>query len=251
MKRNFFFILLLLLSSTSWALSIISDLDDTIKITESNGEITDVVGEKTFFGVTEFFQSTKEYTDGLHILSASPTFMNSKIRDVLRKNRISFDTLTLRSNLMEDKFNYKFREIKRILLAYPGEFILIGDDLGKDPEVYAAIRQGFPERISGAYIHVVNGRELPPEVTPYWTSYDLFLSEYVEGRMSPGTIEFMAQRFLETSKLELIFPKKAQCPKTASVWEWQFATLFALESQQIAERMISFCRLRQSINYLP
>jgi phosphatidate phosphatase APP1 len=224
--------------------SIISDLDDTIKITESGGNATDIIGDDVFTGMPEFFKSATQYSESLFILSASPSFMESTIRSTLRLRRINFKRLILRSNVFEDKFAYKVREIKRILDQTRDDFILIGDDLGKDPEVYAEIMRLYPSRILGSYIHKVNGRAFKGSVT-YWTSLDLFLREFEASRMPAKEVEAIFKTLSMEKNLEMIFPRKANCPTDDSVWDWQIRTMFQQEAQKLIHKFVGFCKARQ------
>ena len=241
----------LVLSLSSFAsVSILSDLDDTIKITEASGNPSDIIGDDVYTGMPEFFTGAKEYSNDLYVLSASPSFMRSKIKSVLKKHKVTFRQLILRGNLLDGKFEYKVREIKKVMAANQDDFVLIGDDIGKDPEVYAHIQKLYPNRILASYIHVVNGRPLVNDVIPYWTSFDLFMREYIAGRMSADWVETSWAKLLSETKIKYIFPKKADCPTEASIWDWQMQTVFQQEAIQLMNRMIMFCQQRQSDNIL-
>ena len=251
MKNLIFAVLFLFSFSSLAAISIVSDLDDTIKITQSDGDLTDYVGDTVFTGIPEFFKGTKDYSNELHILSASPSVIRAKIKHVLKKRGITYQNLVLRNRLSEDKFDYKVRSLKKIMDASSDDFIFLGDDLGKDPEAYAEIKRLYPNRVLEIYIHIINGRKLVEGVTPYWTSFDLFIKEFDEGRMSPGWLEMGWRKMMEEKSFNLIFPKKAQCPTAVTVWEWQLRTLFQAEARELMNRMTSICQLRQSVKILP
>jgi phosphatidate phosphatase APP1 len=243
--KNLILILVLLISFSTFAqVSIISDLDDTIKITQAGGNATDIIGDDVFTGMPEFFKSASRYSDSLYILSASPSFMGSKIRSTLRLRGIQFKELILRSNVFEDKFTYKVREIKRILDQTRDDFILVGDDLGKDPEVYAEITRLYPSRILSSYIHKVNGRSFKGSVT-YWTSLDLFLREFEASRMPAKEVETIFDVLGSEKDLEMIFPLKANCPTDDSIWDWQIRTMFQQEAQRLIIKFTNFCKARQ------
>lgn len=249
--KNLIVILSFVLSFSSFAsISILSDLDDTIKITEAGGNPTDIIGDDVYTGMPEFFKGAKTYSTDLFVLSASPTFMKTIIKATLKKRNVQYKDLILRKNLTEDKFVYKLREIKKIMDKSTDDFILIGDDLGKDPEVYAELVKQYPSRVLAAYIHVVNGRRLMKEVVPYYTSFDLFLREFIANRMTPGWVEAGWEKLLTETKVEFIFPRKAKCPSNADVWEWQTQTSYQPEALQLIDRLTSICQARQSDNIL-
>ena len=233
--------------------SILSDLDDTIKITQA-GEASDILGSDVFLGITEFFKGASNYSNELHILSASPTILRAKIQRTLNKHAIKYKSLTLRSNVLENKLDYKVKAIVKLMEQSKDDFIFLGDDLGQDPEVYAEIKARYPHRVLAIYIHVINGRPIHTDAQLYWTSFDLFLREFIADRMSAGWVEMMASKFLEVSdedEMELIFPEKAQCPTTPAVWEWQMATVYQPEAFQLVSKLVQFCQQRQSDNILP
>lgn len=244
--KNLIALFILVFSFSSLAqISIISDLDDTIKITEAGGNATDIIGDDVYTGMPELLKAARSYAQDLYILSASPTFMEKIIRSTLRKHDISYKNLILRRNIFEDKFSYKVREIKRIMDASSDDFILIGDDYGMDPEVYEEIEKQYPGRVLGRYIHKVKGRAFPKSIT-YWTSLDLFLFEFLSGRMEASAVEGAFDVLGAEKNLEMIFPRLAHCPTTATVWEWQVRTVFMQEAQKLIKKFNRFCKARQS-----
>lgn len=249
--KNLIFVLSLVFSLSSFAsISIVSDLDDTIKITQAGGHASDIIGSDVYTGMPEFFMGAKTYSNDLYVLSASPTFMRTLIKSTLNKRKVNYKQLILKPSLSEDKYVYKVREIKKIMDSSSDDFIFLGDDLGKDPEVYAEITKQYPSRVLASYIHVVNGRPLVKEVVPYYTSFDLFLREFIENRMTPGWVEQGWQKLLLETKYEFIFPRKAQCPTEATVWEWQTQTTYQPEAVELIQRLTSICQARQSDNIL-
>lgn len=244
--KNILILTLLVLSFNTLAqVSIISDLDDTIKITEAGGNATDIIGDDVYTGMPEFLELAKSYSPTLYILSASPSFMESKIRSTLRLHEIAYKRLILRSNIFEDKFSYKVKEIKRIMDASRDDFILIGDDFGMDPEVYAEIERLYPARVLGIYIHKVKGRDFKDGVT-YYTSFDLFLREFESGRMEAASVEKGINALNREKNMEMIFPRKAFCPTAATIWEWQTRTIFMKDARKLIRKFTSFCKARQS-----
>jgi hypothetical protein len=229
---------------TFGSITILSDLDDTIKITQGRGRPTDFLGDDVYTGMPEFFKESRKYAGSLYILSASPSLLQNKIKSTLQKKKINYQGLILRKNVSEDKFSYKVRAIKKIMNSSTDDFIFLGDDLGKDPEVYTEISRLYPGRVLGVYIHIVNGRPLKGELIPYWTSFDLFLREFESYRMSSLAVEKIIDTLMKDKNPHLIFPKKAQCPTSSNVWEWQMRTIFMSEAQALIKKFIGFCQLR-------
>lgn len=247
MKTLFIFISLFLSFQLAASVLVISDLDDTIKITEAGGP-EDFIGDKVYTGMPEFLREVKEYAPRLFILSASPSLLRKKIERTLRKRGIGYEELILRKNIFEDKFSYKVRKIKKILDSSSEDVLLIGDDLGKDPEVFLEIQRLYPARVLGSYIHVVNKRKIPIGSVTYWTSFDLALREFSSYRLTVDSVERIFERLVMETDLELIFPRKADCPTLAATWEWQTQTIFIEDALRLSQRLTYFCQARQSDN---
>lgn len=251
MKNLILIILFSISLSAQAAISIITDLDDTIKITEASGDPRDYIGDKVYSGMPDFFKAAKDYSNELYIVTASPTFMSPVIKKALKKHGIEYKSLILRADLREEKFKYKVRKIKEIMDSNSDDFVLIGDDLGADPEAYAEIKRLYPSRILGSYIHAVNGRAISSDAVLYWTSFDLFLRELIAGRMSATGVEAVAAKLANEKDLAFVFPRKAQCPKTPMVYAWQMQTPFQQESMKLSYKFVKFCLVNRSVNILP
>ena len=248
MKKLLFALSFILSFNAVAAISIISDLDDTIKITEASGRPGDLLGDDVYVGMPDFLKGAKNYAPDLYILSASPNLIRAKVKSVLKKRDVTFKSLILRKNLLEGKFEFKVKKIKEILDSTSDEFILIGDDVGKDPEVYAEIKRLYPDRILASYIHSITGRSFTSDAVIYWTSFDLSLRELLANRMELEVVEASAEKFigLEDALMKEVFPKKAQCPKTSLVWEWQLETVMQEQSNLLIDKFVNYCLLTGS-----
>lgn len=251
--KKFLFILLITVSLNAFgAISILSDLDDTIKITQSSGDPGDLVGVKVFTGIPGFLAATKDYSNELHVLSASPAIMRGHINNVFKKYKIDVKSLTLRDDIFEDKFQYKVREIKKLLDRTTDDFILIGDDLGEDPEVYAEIAFLYPHRILASYIHVINDRFISHlKLTRFYTTSELYLREFTAGRMVRSRVLNGLEEVMAETRMDYIFPRRAYCPKTDKLWRWQYQTSFSMEAMVLSDKFIDYCGLRQSAIIIP
>lgn len=249
--KKFILIISLALSFNALAsVSIVSDLDDTIKITNSDdtvdGAINAALKSDVFTGITDFFKGTKTYVNELHVLSASPGILRGKIQATLKKRQIEYTSIILKNPAArETKFDYKVKAIKAIMEKNPDDFILIGDDVGQDPEAYGEIQRLNPNRVLAIYIHVIKNRAIPAGV-PYWTSFDLFLREFVAGRMTPGWVEQGLKTLLAEKNPEKIIPDFAHCPKADQVWSWQWGTMYAEEAVTLTSRLLENCQARRS-----
>ena len=228
------------------SVSIISDLDDTIKITNSDDEVDGTINaafrSEVFTGVTEFFMGTKNYANEMHVLSASPIILRAKIEATLKKRHIDYTSLILKNvQSRETKFEYKVRAIKVLMEKNPDDFILVGED----PEAYGEIQLLYPNRILAIYIHVIKNRQIPAG-TKYWTSFDLFLREYTAKRMNPGWVEHASRTILAEKELKKIIPDFADCPGSGNVWNWQTNVWPGNEAQLITTKITGYCQVRNS-----
>ncbi len=156
-------------------LSIISDIDDTIKISDVTDRRQLVRG--LFFdkykpapGMPGFYQNLLEHGAMFHYISASPWQLYPSLEPFLEKY-FPFGCLSQRHFYVGDRsfvdffrssMEYKIRTIEKLLQRYPKrKFILIGDSGEKDPEVYLQVARRHTEQIRKILIReVYSGTEL-------------------------------------------------------------------------------------------
>lgn len=156
-------------------LSIISDIDDTVKI--SNVGDRGSLLEHTFFldfiavpGIARVYSDWLSRDGSLHFVSSSPWQLYTPLEEFLDKNNFPPSALSLKSLRFRDETLFdlfkkgtetKPGAIEKILNAYPKrQFMLVGDSGEQDPEVYAALLRKYPNRILKVYIRNVT-RESP------------------------------------------------------------------------------------------
>lgn len=168
--------------------SVISDIDDTIKITEIPAG-PKVVVRNTFFrdfiaapGMAEMYR--QEFGDAaFHYVSGGPWQMYRPLAEFLihgaggfpegsfhmknvRKNLLSADTWEDLKELAEGDatFEQKVEQISEIITRFPDrKFVLIGDSGERDPEVYREIQSRFSNQVEEIRIRdVVNDRVKKP-----------------------------------------------------------------------------------------
>ena len=167
----------LLIASPHNPVGIISDLDDTIMISDvlrkhtllENTLLKNPQQRQAVPGVAALYNTltqrnpTPEST-ALFYLSASPRQLHDNITDFLRLNHFPKGVLITRkigldgtSDPLIDTFTYKTEKISQILDLIPEtKFILAGDDGEKDPEIYNWIWQRYPDRIEAIWIRRVH-----------------------------------------------------------------------------------------------
>lgn len=158
-------------------ISIISDIDDTIKI-------SDVIHKRQLLknifvenyqiskGMPELYERLREYGAYFHYVSASPWQLYPSLSQFILQHYPK-GTLMLRHFRIKDssalKFfqsstDYKKDKISRIIERYPKhQFILIGDSGERDPEVYASIYRRFSKNIKAIWIREIPGSNISKE----------------------------------------------------------------------------------------
>ena len=166
-------------------ISVISDIDDTIKVTEIPAG-PKIVMRNTFLRdyrmAPEMSAKYHEWSDAsFHYVSGGPWQMYGPLSEFLIDGKVgfpegSFHMKSVQKNLFststwndlsdlitnsEQTFDHKVTQISLIMKRFPQrKFILVGDSGEKDPEVYNAIRADFPEQIQEIWIRdIVNDRE--------------------------------------------------------------------------------------------
>lgn len=169
-------------------ISVISDIDDTIKVTEIPAG-TEVVVRNTLLRdyktAPEMAVKYGEWSDAsFHYVSGGPWQMYGPLSEYLIDSKQglpegSFHMKNVPTNLFsksswkdlkklvissEHTYDHKIAQITLLVQRFPNRhFILVGDSGEKDPEVYRAVREKFPHRVREIWIRdVVNDRQEYP-----------------------------------------------------------------------------------------
>lgn len=160
-------------------LGIISDLDDTVVVSEvlrkrvllKNSLAVAPEERVAVAGMAELYRrllARKENpapeAAAVFYVSASPRQLTDNVRAFLRANRFPRGVLRLKElsetsddSLTGDQRRYKRRVLAEIFRAFPEtRFALFGDDGEQDPEIYAELQEAFPEQIEGVWIRRVH-----------------------------------------------------------------------------------------------
>ncbi|MCK5725252.1 MAG: App1 family protein [Thiotrichaceae bacterium] len=158
-------------------LSVISDIDDTIKISEVLNKKalmrhTFVEPYKAPEGLPAYYKKLADKGAYFHYVSASPWQLYPSLKDFLwshyPKGTVSLRHFRLQDssliNFFKSSKKYKLMTIRGILNRYPQhQFILIGDSGENDPEVYRQIAKEFPNNIQQILIRKIEGSILSQE----------------------------------------------------------------------------------------
>ena len=156
-------------------LSVISDIDDTIKITEV-GDRRKIL-ENTFLkpfrpveGMAELYDTWADQGALFHFVSGSPWQLYEPLATFTAEMEIPPATFHLRRirftdvsvlQLLADPYQSKLNIVDGLLNTFPNRrFILVGDSGEKDPEVYGEIARRYPRQVVQILIrNVNNGRK--------------------------------------------------------------------------------------------
>ena len=152
-------------------LSVISDIDDTIKV-------SDVLNRKALLkntfccpfqpvtGMAEVYRAWENsFNARFHYVSAGPWQLYLPLAGFTRSNGFPAGTFHLKEfrvkdrsalNLFESPERYKTGVIEPLLRQFPKrQFVFVGDSGEKDPEIYGALARRFPEQVRHIFIRDV------------------------------------------------------------------------------------------------
>lgn len=153
-------------------LSIISDLDDTIK--NSNVLDKQELMKNTFLrefsaveGMPELLQSLAVSGNTFHYVSATPWQLYRHVDEFLKQSAFPDGSVHLRKFTLKDvtvlkkltpTHKGKRKTIEDLIHRCPGRsFVLIGDSGEHDPEMYADVARKFPTQIERIFIRNISG----------------------------------------------------------------------------------------------
>ncbi|PKL75603.1 MAG: hypothetical protein CVV27_14505 [Candidatus Melainabacteria bacterium HGW-Melainabacteria-1] len=166
-----------LLPSRFENLGIVSDIDDTIKVSDVTNKLSAVqrllfknqLTAEAIPGTATLYQLLEQLdgqTDGdVHYLSGSPLNLAEMIYGFLDSNAYPRGAVDLKKwgfskgddNPIQQQ-DYKQAKLRTLLKTYPSrQYLFFGDSGEKDPEIYQQISQEFPEQVKAIFINNVTG----------------------------------------------------------------------------------------------
>lgn len=163
-----------LVGETGW--SVISDIDDTIKITEVHDRSQMIAntflrpysappGMADLYGAWEASVSEQELS--VHYVSNSPWQLYTYLNEFIAEKRFPSGTIHLRIFRWKDRSlveflsqgaKHKDATIEALLRSFPKRrFILVGDTGERDPEIYAEFGRKFPTQVVRIFLRVPSG----------------------------------------------------------------------------------------------
>lgn len=219
---SFCALLVLSFNSVSAKTLVISDIDDTIKMTgvlnsKKAVAFNGLFIKRAFAGMSKLYQQFDKDGKDIYYVSGSPEIISCRVENFLEENHFpQIHNLILRESLSVDTYKYKVEGIRKILNELkPDKVILVGDDTQHDPEVYRDIDKEFPGIVESIYIRVVRQAELPalPQMKGIFTSVEIAGFEYLKGELSKAALVQVAQKFIDKNNKKGIYLPKRYCPK--------------------------------------
>lgn len=146
---------------------VISDIDDTVKVTEVFYGIKAVLQNtflKTFDavpGMAALYQGWAKQRASFHYVSKSPPELHGPLSDFLQKKGFPVSSIHLCPLLGRDRANFKLRQVTSLLSQFPNrKFILVGDSGERDAEVYAEIMRKHPSQVLKVLIRAVMAEDV-------------------------------------------------------------------------------------------
>jgi hypothetical protein len=151
-------------------LSVISDVDDTIKISDVRNRRALLANTflrefRTVAGMPSLYQQWERLGVQFHYVSASPWQLYRPLAEFIDKERFPPGSLHMKMFRLKDSSalalvtspqKYKPEVIAKILTDFPKRrFILVGDSGERDPEIFAELAQKYPQQIARIFIREV------------------------------------------------------------------------------------------------
>ncbi len=199
---------------------IISDIDDTIKLTDVLNKKTEIVrnalfSKKAFSGMSQLYKELNKKETDIHYVSGSPNLIRKVINNFLEDNNFPQNRNIVLKTKKVHTYEYKVEAIKDLIKELnPDEIILIGDDTEVDPEVYDTISKLNPLKVSGIYIRAVQNRELPSNglMRSFFSAVEIAGVEHIRGTLNEESVGRVAKSFVNQDNKSELAIKKRYCP---------------------------------------
>lgn len=222
--KNIFLSLTFLLSivsiNSSFAKTlIVSDVDDTIKVTNVLNArmkvINGLFSKKSFSGMSELYQQLNSRDSNIYYVSGSPNIIRTRINSFLKFNNFpKTENLILKQGQVAT-YDYKLAAIRGLVAKYnPDKIILVGDDTEVDPEVYHTLAEENPGKMEGIYIRAIRNRALPANalIKSFFAPVEVAGLELLKGNFSVEGLNLVASSFIKQDHSSKVVIKGRYCP---------------------------------------
>ncbi len=200
---------------------VVSDVDDTIKVSDVLGSKTKLVvhalvKKKAFAGMSELYNEFNTGDTEIYYLSGSPKIINSRISELLEHNGFpQRSNIVLKNKMSENTYDYKTAAIRELIKKInPDKLIMIGDDGEYDPEVYKTISEENPEITSATYIRAIRNKDGVEKL--FFSPVEIAGFEIMEGRLGSKSLAKVSRGFLNQTHNSAVSIKERFCPVDGS-----------------------------------
>jgi phosphatidate phosphatase APP1 len=234
---------------------LISDVDDTVKITNVPSFFASVKNalssRQVFAGMPELYLGLLGETDPgrLEFLSGSPAVLRGKLTRSLDGAGFLRYRLALRANPVRGTGRFKSECLGAMHGAARNQYILIGDDTQQDPEVYDGFGSKLGEGdVLAVYIRRVTGRAIEvgkkDHFSVFTTAYDVALREHRAGRLTVEQAAAVGEAVL-TAPDATFLPNFQKCPEDFAPMP-DLPERLALLADLTDRRMKTLCAIRRA-----
>lgn len=234
-------------------LRVVSDIDDTLKITHTQSPIdgtwSEIFSLRAFTGMSDVFRALRDSHPGLSFtyISGNPALLRFRVHKFLRENDYPEGGVVMRAAPGErSSRDFKRRTIVSLLENTSDRLILFGDDAGDDPELFYDLFLTYESRIADIYIRKIQtGRRHPPAVFPFMTAFDIARLEADFGRIPDEAALSVGDALLAEKRDERILPDFQRCPDPADLpWKRNRSSELETMSKRIDARIARICERR-------
>ncbi|MEM8736628.1 MAG: phosphatase domain-containing protein [Planctomycetota bacterium] len=188
-------------------LSVISDIDDTIKLTEATSKKEMLANTflrpfEVIEGMAELYRGWEKKGCVFHYVSSSPWQLYRPLSEFCSSTNFPDGSMHLRYFRVRDQMFKRFRMLRRnskvaiiagIFRRLPHrKFILVGDSGEKDPEIYRFLARRFPGNVAAILIRELEQRPFDQERLDRLNSLEGEFVDYVRVFHHPSEITSVA-----------------------------------------------------------
>lgn len=221
MKFLVLFLAICLSANTLYAKTlIVSDVDDTIKVTDvlnkKNAIYNALFSKAAFSGMPELYRQLENSETLFFYISGSPKMIEEKVSNFLDFNNFpQRANLILKQGISSPTYDFKVAAITKLIQAEnPDKVILIGDDTEFDPEVYQTISKSFPNKVESIYIRAIQDRQLPKMemMKNFFSSVEIAGFEMLKGNLKIKALSDVSASFIRKDNGSKIVINGRFCP---------------------------------------
>jgi hypothetical protein len=197
-------------------LLLISDLDDTIKISHTQNKLVTayrgLFRSSAFAGMAQLYAEllANHSNSSIWVVTSSPPQIRKKVEFFLTKNQFPQCEILMRDWVRQTStLKYKLGSIMQLVEEGKKNglvSLLLGDDTEHDAEVFAHVAKRYPESVAARYVRIIKGRALPEGSIGYFTAFDIACNELASGRLSSDQVLRIGEAVLRAEKNSRLIP---------------------------------------------